>query len=94
MRRAAGGLASASPLRAGNSLADEVKKGERCPFLPSSEARRRTVPPKPYDPTLKALVENDPGSLPALFGHSKAPTEVIDADAEKVKAFIAEHAKA
>jgi predicted transposase YdaD len=35
---------------------------------------------KPYDPTLKALVETDPKSWPALLGHPTGPTEVIDAD--------------
>lgn len=35
---------------------------------------------KPYDPTLKTLVEIEPESWPVLFGYPKAPTEVIDAD--------------
>ncbi len=35
---------------------------------------------KPYDPTLKALVETEPESWPALFGRPTGPTEVIDAD--------------
>ncbi|HEY7309741.1 MAG TPA: hypothetical protein VH643_10320 [Gemmataceae bacterium] len=35
---------------------------------------------KPYDPTLKALVETEPESWPVLFGQPKAPTAVIDAD--------------
>ncbi|HWG43461.1 MAG TPA: hypothetical protein VN688_11800 [Gemmataceae bacterium] len=35
---------------------------------------------KPYDPTLKALVETEPESWPVLLGHAKAPTTVIDAD--------------
>ncbi len=35
---------------------------------------------KPYDPTLKTLVEIEPESWPALFGYAKAPTEIIDAD--------------
>jgi hypothetical protein len=35
---------------------------------------------KPYDPTLKALVETEPESWPVLLGLPKAPTEVIDAD--------------
>jgi hypothetical protein len=35
---------------------------------------------KPYDPTLKTLVEVEPQSWPVLFGYAKAPTEVIDAD--------------
>jgi predicted transposase YdaD len=35
---------------------------------------------KPYDPTLKALVEAEPESWPVLFGQPKAPTAVIDAD--------------
>lgn len=35
---------------------------------------------KPYDPTLKTLVEIEPQSWPVLFGYAKAPTEVIDTD--------------
>lgn len=35
---------------------------------------------KPYDPTLKALVEIDPESWPALFARPTGPTVVIDAD--------------
>jgi predicted transposase YdaD len=35
---------------------------------------------KPYDPTLKTLVEIEPESWPVLFGYAKAPTEAIDAD--------------
>ncbi|HTU92069.1 MAG TPA: hypothetical protein VMF69_18440 [Gemmataceae bacterium] len=35
---------------------------------------------KPYDPTLKTLVEIEPESWPVLFSYAKAPTEVIDAD--------------
>lgn len=35
---------------------------------------------KPYDPTLKTLVEIEPPSWPVLLGYAKAPTEVIDAD--------------
>jgi predicted transposase YdaD len=35
---------------------------------------------KPYDPTLKTLVEIEPASWPVLFGYAKAPTEAIDAD--------------
>jgi hypothetical protein len=35
---------------------------------------------KPYDPTLKTLVEIEPESWPVLFGYAKATTEVIDAD--------------
>jgi predicted transposase YdaD len=38
------------------------------------------VTAKPYDPTLKALVETDPASWPALLGQPTRPTEVIDAD--------------
>ncbi len=38
------------------------------------------MPPKPYDPTLKALVETEPQSWPALFGRPTGPTTVIDAD--------------
>lgn len=35
---------------------------------------------KPYDPTLKTLVEIEPESWPVLFGYAKAATGVIDAD--------------
>jgi predicted transposase YdaD len=35
---------------------------------------------KPFDPTLKVLVETDPESWPALLGRPTGPTEVIDAD--------------
>jgi hypothetical protein len=35
---------------------------------------------KPYDPTLKTLVEIEPQSWPVLLGYAKAPTEAIDAD--------------
>ena len=35
---------------------------------------------KPYDPTLKALVETEPESWPVLLGRPTGPTEVIDAD--------------
>jgi hypothetical protein len=35
---------------------------------------------KPYDPTLKALVETAPHSWPRLFGRRTGSTEVIDAD--------------
>jgi predicted transposase YdaD len=35
---------------------------------------------KKYDPTLKALVESDPSSWPALLGEPTEQTEVIDAD--------------
>jgi predicted transposase YdaD len=35
---------------------------------------------KPYDPTLKELVETDPESWPALLGRPTGPTAVIDAD--------------
>jgi hypothetical protein len=38
------------------------------------------VTTKPYDPTLKALVEIDPESWPALLARPMGPTEVIDAD--------------
>ncbi len=39
---------------------------------------------KPYDPTLKALVETEPESWPALLGRPVGPTEVIDADVATV----------
>ena len=35
---------------------------------------------KPYDPTLKALVEIEPESWPILLGRPAGPTQVIDAD--------------
>ena len=35
---------------------------------------------KPYDPTLKALVEIEPEAWPALLGRPTGPTAVIDAD--------------
>ncbi len=35
---------------------------------------------KPYDPALKALVETEPASWPALLHRPVGPTEVIDAD--------------
>ncbi len=38
------------------------------------------VTTKPYDPTLKALVEAEPEAWPALLGRPTGPTEVIDAD--------------
>jgi predicted transposase YdaD len=38
------------------------------------------VTAKPFDPTLKELVETEPESWPALLGRPTGPTEVIDAD--------------
>jgi hypothetical protein len=38
------------------------------------------VTTKPYDPTLKALVETEPEAWPALLGRPTGPTAVIDAD--------------
>jgi predicted transposase YdaD len=38
------------------------------------------VTAKPFDPTLKALVETEPESWPALLGRPTGPTAVIDAD--------------
>ena len=35
---------------------------------------------KPFDPTVKTLVETSPGDWPVLLGQPAAPTEVIDAD--------------
>ena len=35
---------------------------------------------KPFDPTLKALVETEPGSWPGFFHQPTGPTRVIDAD--------------
>src|ERR1700693_207916 len=35
---------------------------------------------KPYDPTLKALVETEPDSWPALLGRPTGQTQAIDAD--------------
>jgi hypothetical protein len=42
------------------------------------------VSAQPYDPAIKALVETEPESRPALFGRPKGPTEVIDADIASV----------
>jgi predicted transposase YdaD len=42
------------------------------------------VAASPYDPTLKALVETDPASWPALLGCPAGPTAVIDADVATV----------
>lgn len=39
---------------------------------------------KPYDPTLKALVETEPESWPAFVGSPAGPTAVIDADLSTV----------
>src|SRR5271157_3195990 len=36
--------------------------------------------PKPYDPTLKTMVETEPASWPAFVGWPAGPTTVIDAD--------------
>src|SRR5947208_8252684 len=38
------------------------------------------VTAKPFDPTLKALVETEPESWPVLLGQPAGPTAVIDAD--------------
>jgi predicted transposase YdaD len=38
------------------------------------------VSAKPYDPTIKALVETEPESWPVLLGRPTGPTDVIDAD--------------
>jgi predicted transposase YdaD len=35
---------------------------------------------KPYDPTVKTLVETSPADWPVLLGQPAAPTDVIDAD--------------
>ena len=42
--------------------------------------RESAVTTKPYDPTLKALVETEPESWPALLGRPAHPTTAIDAD--------------
>jgi len=42
------------------------------------------VTAKPYDPTLKALVEIEPESWPALLGRPAGPTMVMDADVATV----------
>jgi predicted transposase YdaD len=42
------------------------------------------VSAQPYDPAIKALVETEPESWPALFGRPTGPTEVIDADIASV----------
>lgn len=39
---------------------------------------------KPFDPTLKALVESSPEDWPVFVGQPPAPTEVIDADVATV----------
>lgn len=39
---------------------------------------------KPYDPTLKDLVETEPESWPALLGRPTGPTTVIEADVSTV----------
>src|SRR5271155_57083 len=36
--------------------------------------------PKPFDPTVKVLVETEPTSWPVLLGRPTGPTAVIDAD--------------
>src|SRR5271155_651773 len=36
--------------------------------------------PKPFDPTVKVLVETEPTSWPVLLGRPAGPTTVIDAD--------------
>ena len=41
---------------------------------------------KPFDPTVKTLVETSPGDWPILLGLPPAPTEVIDADVATVSA--------
>src|SRR5436305_13418860 len=53
------------------------------PRLPATGSNLRAggvVTAKPYDPTLKALVETEPESWPALLGRPAGPTAVIDAD--------------
>ena len=39
---------------------------------------------KPFDPTVKTLVETSPGDWPVLLGQPAAPTAVIDADVATV----------
>src|SRR5436190_4044231 len=38
------------------------------------------MPAKPFDPTLKDMVETEPVSWPAFVGKPTGPTTVIDAD--------------
>ncbi len=47
--------------------------GGKCP-------RRADVAKKPYDPTLKEMVETEPEAWPALLHRPTGPTAVIDAD--------------
>jgi len=51
-------------------------------MVPTAVARfaEASMTVKPYDPTLKTLVEIEPESWPVLLGYAKAPTEAIDAD--------------
>src|SRR5437667_10292490 len=46
----------------------------------SNEARSRTMADKPFDPTLKTLVEVGPEDWTVFAGQPAAPTRVIDAD--------------
>src|SRR5439155_22938582 len=48
--------------------------------LSASRFRESAMTAKPYDPTLKALVETEPESWPVLFGQPTGPTDAIDAD--------------
>jgi hypothetical protein len=45
------------------------------------------VTAKSYDPTLKALVETEPSSWPALLGQPLGPTEAIHADIATISGF-------
>src|SRR6266436_8502148 len=46
----------------------------------NADPKEPAVTAKPYDPTLKAMVETEPASWPAFLGRPTGPTEVIDAD--------------
>jgi hypothetical protein len=44
------------------------------------DSEESAITAKPYDPTLKALVETEPRSWPDLFSWPAGPTAVLDAD--------------
>jgi predicted transposase YdaD len=48
--------------------------------MPEVRPEESAVTAKPYDPTLKALVETEPESWPAWLGGPPGPTALIDAD--------------
>lgn len=64
-------------------VADLKKALPKCKVVMGERSRQgdeRDVTAKPFDPTLKALVETEPESWPALIGSPTGPTRVIDAD--------------